>query len=207
MELDYVYVAPTNHVSILLVWLVFSRIILFFLYFETLVFNRVSRLGSEPWSSSELPSPSFISNTILFHTDEAEVLSAYRCSTKDPVSRTGSLGVGTNLHRGWEKNQVLFLLRGDVSQHCVITGFDGKHIVDLQHTHRDSLVITIRNLVTITMKTARCCCFQSCIYIYVNVVVFGVRFYWEKIHPIAERKAPICGSRASSKRLSVVSYR
>ena len=157
MELDYVYVAPTNHVSILLVWLVFSRIILFFLYFETLVFNRVSRLGSEPWSSSELPSPSFISNTILFHTDEAEVLSAYRCSTKDPVSRTGSLGVGTNLHRGWEKNQVLFLLRGDVSQHCVITGFDGKHIVDLQHTHRDSLVITIRNLVTITMKTARCC--------------------------------------------------
>ena len=116
MELDYVYVAPTNHVSILLVWLVFSRIILFFLYFETLVFNRVSRLGSEPWSSSELPSPSFISNTILFHTDEAEVLSAYRCSTKDPVSRTGSLGVGTNLHRGWEKNQVLFLLRGDVSQ-------------------------------------------------------------------------------------------
>ena len=207
MELDYVYVAPTNHVSILLVWLVFSRIILFFLYFETLVFNRVSRLGSEPWSSSELPSPSFISNTILFHTDEAEVLSAYRRSTKDPVSRTGSLGVGTNLHRGWEKNQVLFLLRGDVSQHCVITGFDGKHIVDLQHTHRDSLVITIRNLVTITMKTARCCCFQSCIYIYVNVVVFAVLFYREKIHPIAESKAPICGSRASSKRLSVVSYR
>ena len=34
--------------------------------------------------------------------------------------------------------------------------------------------------------------------IYMSMSLLRVRFYREKIHPIAESKAPNCGSRASS---------
>ena len=67
-------------------------------------------------------------------------------------------------------------------------------------------VITIRSLVT-TMKTARCCQMFLVVYIYLSVgpcCLWEVYFYREKIHPIAESKAPYCGSRASSYQWSVI---